>query len=56
LQKIDDEIAAYNRKVAKERSINIDRHWRENAERRKKLMLKARELFTQDELDVLGLY
>jgi hypothetical protein len=56
LQKIDDEIAAYNRKVAKERSIDIDRHWRENAERRKKLMLKARELFTQDELDVLGLY
>jgi hypothetical protein len=56
LQKIDEQIAAYNRKVSKERSVDIERHWRARAERRRQLMIKVRELFTQSELDDLGLY
>jgi hypothetical protein len=56
LQKIDDQIVAYNRKVAKERTIDIERHWRARAERKRQLMIKVRELFTHSELDDLGLY
>jgi hypothetical protein len=56
LQKIDEQIAAYNRKVSKERWVHIDRHWRQRAERKKELMIKVRELLTQYELDDLGLY
>jgi hypothetical protein len=56
LQKIDDQIVAYNRKMSKERWIHIDRHWQARAERRRHLMIKVRELFTQSELDDLGLY
>jgi hypothetical protein len=56
LQKIDDQIVAYNRKVSKERSVDIERHWRARAARRVELMKRVRELFTQSELDDLGLY
>lgn len=55
LRKIDDQIIEYNKQQSKLKWIEIDKHWKSQAEFKKVTLEKVKSLLSQEELLVLGI-